>query len=161
MRAEESQTYSVLELTSRLFAPLFYQFVRPKLVALLTKLGKICLGFSEGLGPSPQDELLLFQTPDHHRALLKFQLFAYLGRKQDPSRAIQLNGELFHNCQVYQIWQIRKIWQKFLSRRGPVFDTQLLTLFVKMATFEPQRFRGVRHLEIMPFQFTHDDLALV
>ena len=46
MRAEESKTYSVLDLTSRLFAPLFYQFVRPKLVALLTKLRKVFLGFS-------------------------------------------------------------------------------------------------------------------
>src|SRR5665213_665607 len=98
MRAEESKTYSVLDLTSRLFAPLFYQFVRPKLVALFAKLGKVFLGFSESLGPSPQDELLLVQTPDYHRALLKFQMFAYLGREQDPSRPIQLNGELFHTA---------------------------------------------------------------
>ena len=79
MRAEESKTYSVLELTPRLFAPLFYQFVRPKLVALLSKLRKVLLDFMYNLGLTLQHDLFPVQTGHDYRALLKFELLADLG----------------------------------------------------------------------------------
>jgi len=43
---------------------------------------------------------------------------------------------------------------------GLELDPQLLAFLVQMASFEPQRFRGLRDVSVVLFQFLHDLCAL-
>jgi hypothetical protein len=159
MRAEESKTYSVFELTSRLFAAFFYQFLRPE-DSFRTKLGKVFLGFSESLCPSLQHELFLVQTRYQFGPRLKFQLHADFGGKQKPSRIVHFDRECFHVSIIANLADQHK-YAIFLSNGRSVLDPQLLALLVQMAPFQAECLGRVGHLVVMLLELGDNDVAFV